>query len=197
MLDRSSGLKLTKDNLVDRLIFKDISEEKVTNKMIEKGYKNIYKNYDNNMNFFQSLSKKEFNLELDNFLDKNKQFKEINNLYSVNRKSGYYIMVLDEYSQMYLGTSNNIKGRIQHHWAMQMHFDRMIFGDIDDSILSINSFRAFDTTRVFVYLTSEIFDDEDGFINKIDDKYLLNRTVGGLLSGLDEAIYHGKNRDLN
>lgn len=197
MLNRSSGLKLTKDNLIDRVIFKDISEENVTSIMLENGYIDIYKNYDNNMNFFQSLSKDKFNLELDGFLNINKEFKEINNLYSVNEKSGYYIMVLDEYSQMYVGTSKNIKARIQNHWAMQMHFDRMIFGSIDDSILSINSFRAYDTTRVFVYLTSKIFDHEDGFINQIEDKYLLNRTAGGLLSGLDEAILHRRNRNLN
>ena len=183
--------------MIDRVIFKDISEENVTSIMLENGYIDIYKNYDNNMNFFQSLSKDKFNLELDGFLNINKEFKEINNLYSVNEKSGYYIMVLDEYSQMYVGTSKNIKARIQNHWAMQMHFDRMIFGSIDDSILSINSFRAYDTTRVFVYLTSKIFDHEDGFINQIEDKYLLNRTAGGLLSGLDEAILHRRNRNLN
>ncbi len=196
VLKRTSELKLTKDNLVDRRIYKDLDEDKVSNETIEKMYKKIYKNYDNNMRYFQSLSKKDFNLKLDHFLNEYKQFKEITNLNSVARKSGYYMMVLDEYSQVYIGTSSDIKGRIQGHWAMQMHFDRMIFGGLDDSILSINSFRAYDTKRIYVYLTSKTFDYEDGFINKFDHKYLLNRTAGGLLDGLDEAIANRKTRDL-
>lgn len=196
VLERTLGLKLSKDNLVDRRIFKDLDEDKVRNETIEKMYKKVYKNYDNNMRYFQSLSKEEFNLKLNNFLNENKQFKEITNLNSVDKKSGYYMMVLDEYFQVYIGTSSNIKGRIQGHWAMQMHLDRMIFGSVDDSKLSINSFRAFDTKRIYVYLTSKTFDYEDRFINKFDDKYLLNRTAGGLLEGLDEAIANRKTRDL-
>ena len=29
-------------------------------------------------------------------------------------------MVLDEYAQAYIGTSSNIKKRIQQHWSSQM-----------------------------------------------------------------------------
>src|SRR5699024_752474 len=72
VLERTLGLKLSKDNLVDRRIFKDLDEDKVRNETIEKMYKKVYKNYDNNMRYFQSLSKEEFNLKLNNFLNENK-----------------------------------------------------------------------------------------------------------------------------
>lgn len=51
------------------------------------------------MKYFQSLSKEEFNEELNNFITKTKSFTEITDLTSVNGKSGYYIMVLDDYAQ--------------------------------------------------------------------------------------------------
>lgn len=76
-------------------------------------------------------------------------------------------------------------------------FDRMIFGTKENSILSINSFRSLDTTRIFVYLTSNTYHLEDKLINQFDNKYLLNRTAGGVLDGLSGAIANGKTRDLS
>lgn len=61
------------------------------------------------MNYFHSLSHKDFNEELENFIRENMNFKEITDLTSVDGKSGYYIMVLDEYAQAYIGTSRDIK----------------------------------------------------------------------------------------
>lgn len=81
---------------------------------------------------------------------------------------------------------------------MQMYFDRMIFGTKENSILSINSFRALDTTRKFVYPTNNIFKLENSFINQFDNKYLLNRTVRGAFEGgLAEAMAIGKNKRFN
>lgn len=149
------------------------------------------------MAYFRSLSKENFEQCLQDFLDGNSGFVEVTNLNTVNETSGYYIMLLDEYAQAYIGTSRNIKKRIQQHWTMQMYFDRMIFGDKDHSILSINSFRALDTTRIFVYATSNTFNLEDKFINQFDHRYLLNRTAGGILEGLPEAIAKMKTRDFS
>ncbi|AXH99838.1 hypothetical protein DV702_08880 [Sporosarcina sp. PTS2304] len=148
------------------------------------------------MEYFRSLSKERFNEVLQDFIDKNSDFTEITDLTLVNGTSGYYVMVLDEYSQVYIGTSRDIKKRIQQHWTMQMYFDRMIFGDTNHSILSVNSFRALDTTRIFAYATSNIFTLEDQFMNQFESEYLLNRTAGGVLGGLSEAVAKRKIRSL-
>ena len=198
VLEKSSGLKLTRENYIEKIIFKSSSfKERYTDSVIKDLTEARLYNYDKNMKHFRSLSKEEFNEELKNFVSKNIKFKEITDLSSVNGKPGYYIMVLDEYAQAYIGTSGDIKKRIQQHWSIQMFFDRMIFGSEENSILSINSFRALDTTRIFVYLTYDIYDHEDKLINQFDNRYLLNRTAGGLLDGLSEAIANRKTRDLS
>lgn len=195
---KSSGLKLTKDNYVENINFKDsYSKKYYTDLVIKDCIEERLYNFDKNMRYFRSLSKEEFNKELNHFVSKNKNFKEITDLTSINLESGYYIMVLDEYAQAYIGTSSNIKKRIQQHWSSQMFFDRMIFGSKENSILSINSFRALDTTRIFVNLTSDIYVLEDKFINQMEKSYLLNRTAGGALDGLPEAIAKMKTRDFS
>lgn len=198
VLEKSSGLKLTKENYVEKIIFKDTQlKNHFTNSIIQNYIEAYLYNFDLNMAYFRSLSKDEFNKKLDAFIEGNSGFIEIADLNAVDRTAGYYIMVLDEYAQVYIGTSQNIKKRIQEHWRMQMYFDRMIFGDLKNSILSINSFRALDTTRIFAYPTVETFILEDAFINQFDHKYLLNRTAGGALKDLSEAIAKRKTRDLS
>lgn len=198
VLEKSSGLKLTKENYVEKIIFKDTQlKNHFTNSIIQNYIEAYLYNFDLNMAYFRSLSKDEFNKKLDAFIEGNSGFIEIADLNAVDRTAGYYIMVLDEYAQVYIGTSQNIKKRIQEHWRMQMYFDRMIFSDLKNSILSINSFRALDTTRIFAYPTAETFILEDAFINQFDHKYLLNRTAGGALKDLSEAIAKRKTRDLS
>lgn len=198
VLEKSSGLKLTKENYVEKIIFKDTQlKNHFTNSIIQNYIEAYLYNFDLNMAYFRSLSKDEFNKKLDAFIEGNSGFIEIADLNAVDRTAGYYIMVLDEYAQVYIGTSQNIKKRIQEHWRMQMYFDRMIFSDLKNSILSINSFRALDTTRIFAYPTVETFILEDAFINQFDHKYLLNRTAGGALKDLSEAIAKRKTRDLS
>jgi len=198
VVEKPSGLKLTRENYIEKIVFKDsYFKEYYTDSVIKDHTQARLYNYDKNMQYFHSLSNEDFNEELKNFVSKNINFKEITDLTSVDGESGYYIMVLDEYAQAYIGTSRDIKKRIQQHWRMQMYFDRMIFGSKENSILSINSFRALDTTRIFVYLTSNTFDLEDKLINQFDNKYLLNRTAGGVLDGLLGAVSSGKTRDLS
>lgn len=192
---KPSGFKLTRDNYIDKITFKSRDSKEYYYLNIEEHTERRLYNFDLNMKYFNSLSKDEFNIELENFIGKTKVFKEITDLNTVNDVSGYYIMVLDEYNQVYIGTSGDIKKRIQSHWSKQKEFDRLIFGSKEDSILSIDSFRAFDTTRIFVYPTYKTYDLEDKFINHFKSKYLLNRTSGGSLTGLDEAIVNRKARD--
>lgn len=189
---------MTRENYIEKVRFKEsLLKKYYTDTVIEK-HKEIYlDNFDLNMAYFRSLSKGKFEDSLQEFLNENSSFMEITDLNAVNGTSGYYVMLLDEYAQAYIGTSRNIKKRIQQHWTMQMYFDRMIFGDKDHSILSINSFRALDTTRIFVYPTSNTFNLEDKFINQFDQQYLLNRTAGGILEGLSEAVAKMKTRDFS
>lgn len=198
IVEKPSGLKLTRENYIEKIIFKDSSLKKFfTDPIIEKHTKDCLYNYDQNMQYFRSLSHEDFNEALKNVVSKIGSFEEITDINSVNGKSGYYMMVLDEYAQVYIGTSHDIKKRIQQHWRMQMYFDRMLFGTKENSILSINSFRALDTTRIFVFLTPNTFTLENKIMKQMDHIYLLNRTAGGLLNGLAEAIARGKTRDLS
>ncbi|PEV23415.1 hypothetical protein CN419_27830 [Bacillus cereus] len=196
--EKSDGLKLTRDNYIkinnkSSFVKGKVYSDSSINKQIEDS---LY-NYDLNIKYFDLLSKQEFNKELMNFVSNTKLFKEINDLIPFSETPGYYIMVLDEYTQAYIGTSGDIKKRIQQHWSKQKEFDRLIFGSKEKSILSIDSFRAYDTTRIFVYPTCELKEHEDDFINLFNKKFLLNRTSGGALDGLIEAIINGKTRELS
>lgn len=151
------------------------------------------------MKFFSLLGYDEFCGEIDAFLKRNPQFFEVNDLNLYDQKSGYYVMVLDEYKQLYIGTTNDIKRRIRQHWTNSKPFDRLLFpmGNVETSILSIDSFRALDTTRIYVYETKNTFDSEHTFINQISAKYLCNRLAGGKITGgLTQAIAMMKERDL-
>lgn len=191
---KPDGMKLTRDNYIkvsNKSSF--FPSEVYDDSYITKHTEHCYLNFDLNMKYFSSLFKEEFNKEFGAFLKKTKVFKEIDDLLPLSGVSGYYILVLDEYCSAYIGTSGDIKKRIQSHWSKQKEFDRLIFCGIENSILSIDSFRAFDTTRIFVYPTYDVFGVEDNYINLFSKKYLLNRTAGGLLDGgLGEAIVNRK-----
>ena len=107
-------------------------------------------NYDLNMRFFDSLSDKKFNRHLSAQCRKHRM-KECVDLNELDGVSGVYIMVLDDYKQVYIGQSKNIKKRIvTGHWARTKSLERLIFGDVCTSVISIDSFGALDTTRVFL-----------------------------------------------
>ena len=148
------------------------------------------------MKFFSCLDSNEFNHTLQKFLQQHPQFVEVKDLNEYRYKTGYYILVLDKYKQIYIGTTNNICGRIRDHWTKTKQFDRLIFGSIFTSRLSIDSFRPLDTTRIFVYTTNKTFENEDKFISYFPDKFILNRTKGGMLDlGLSQAISNRKYRN--
>ena len=79
------------------------------------------------MKYFAKLDSIEFNKILNDFLEKYNKFKEVENLWDYDYVSGYYLMVLDEYKQVYIGKSEDIKRRIQSHWTAIKPFDRTLF----------------------------------------------------------------------
>lgn len=168
-----------------------------------RNYKELcLENYDLNMKFFDSLNHDEFENELKNFLKKNKNFVEIKDLNKYSYVSGYYIMVLDKFCQVYIGTTDDIKRRIQQHWSRTKNFDRLLFPmfEVEKSVLSIDSFRALDTTRIYVYKTKNTFSKEDGYINTFSKKFVTNRLGGGLfddsMMGTMQAKSTIKTKDL-
>lgn len=178
-------------------IYEDTSAVFYTESYCERKKERALINYDLNIAYFASLDSKKFNSALKKFIRKNRRFKEISNLNVVDDKAGYYVMVLDEYKQIYIGTSNNLKKRVMSHWSKRKQFDRLIFGKVETSKLSIDSFRAFDTTRIFVYVTEDTFSIEDKFIRSIPDEYCCNRTGGGIPEfGELTIIAKAKYRDL-
>ena len=75
---KSSGLKLTKDNYVENINFKDLYSKKYyTDSVIKDCIEERLYNFDKNMRYFASLSKEEFNKELNHFVVKIKTLKKL------------------------------------------------------------------------------------------------------------------------
>ena len=144
-------------------------------------YKDCMLNYDLNMKYFESLDKEDFNCKLLKFITKN-AFIEVKDLNNV-KIDGIYILVLDNYKQIYIGISENIKQRVMNHWSKKKDFDRLIFGDKYTSVLSIDSFGALDTTRIYYkhkFLFTNKYKSEEKLVKQFDKKYLINRVAGGI-----------------
>lgn len=170
-----------------------------TDSWCQKHLEEVMQNFDLNMQFFKKLDKAKFNNEVTKFIKKTK-FVEITDLSDFSCP-GYYAMILDEYCQVYIGTSQDIRTRVRQHWnGHNSKFDRLIFGSVTKSRLSINSFRALDTTRILVYPNIKTFDKENGFIKCFSDEFICNRIDGGRIAdmefGMLSAVTSIKTRDL-
>jgi len=137
-------------------------------------------NFDKNMAYFKQIATEEFEYALQTLIASNKKIRQVFDLNDCNKTSGIYVMVLDEYKQVYIGQSRDIKKRIMTHWSKQKPFDRLLFGKVNDSVLSIDSFGALDTTRVFVLETGDLDACEIRLQKKISSDYKLNRMAGGV-----------------
>lgn len=210
ILEGKRGLKLTRENYAvvnnknslprfSMDIYDDEEGRLYSDEWCVKQLADSLRNYDLNMEYFSLLNHDEFNNEIVKFLKRNKQFTEVFDLNLYGGKPGYYILVLNEYCQVYIGTAADIKRRIMQHWSRSIPFDRLLFpmGNVDSSILSIDSFRAFDTTRIFAYITKETYESEDKIINQFSSKFVCNRLAGGKITGgLLQAITMMKKRNL-
>ncbi len=165
--------------------FKD--EEHYTDEYVKTHYAECMENFDLNMQYFAKLDFDKFNKYLLNFVKRNK-FVEIIDLADVANKIGAYILVLDKYKQVYIGISKSdkgVKGRIIQHWSAKKPFGRLLYGKVDTSILSIDSFGALDTTRIY-FKELKWYQDldkyEEQIVNKFKPEYRLNRVAGGINS---------------
>ena len=159
-----------------------------TEDYVKKECEDIMYNFDRNMAFLEMLDHEDFDRCLGLYI-KQYNFRETNDLKEVENMNGAYIMVLDEYSQVYIGVSNNIKKRILNHWSRRKEFDLLLYGNKETSILPIDAFGALDTTRLF-YLPlkwNETYENEEKLVAEFDRRYSLNRVAGGI-RGDDEAF---------
>lgn len=196
--DCTLGYKLTKDNFITNSNKSGLNPGKTLSETECQNYiKRAEKNYDYNMQFFSRLDKEGFNKTVLQLCDQ-EGFESVLDLSSYNNKSGYYMMVMDEYCQLYIGCSINLKKRIMRHWSDIVPLDRVVFWSPKVSKMSIDSFRAFDTTRIYILLADkkDFENNEDRYIEKIPEEYLINRTKGGKL-GASDAIKHIKTRNFN
>ena len=159
--------------------------EHYTEEYVITHYEDCMYNFDLNMAYFDTLDFSQFDRYLTAFIKKNR-FKEITDLQDITGAVGIYILVLDKYKQVYIGKSEGQKGmksRILSHWNGKKEFSRLIFGSVESSILSIDSFGALDTTRIFAreyHWYQDLDAAERKFVEKFDARYRLNRVAGGL-----------------
>lgn len=167
-------------------------EEHYTDEWVEEHYQACMENYDLNMTFFERLNYDTFDKYLQRFVKKNK-FVKTDDLNVLEGKCGIYIMVLDKYKQVYIGKSESaggMKQRIMTHWSKRKEFGRLLNGRVETSILSIDSFGALDTTRIF-YKELRGYQDIDEYEEKLvaefKSDYRLNRVAGGLNAEGEQA----------
>ena len=145
-------------------------------------------NYDLNMAYFDTLDDAEFHEELARFT-KNRRFVEAADLCSEAFADPYergidgylYIMVLGQYKQVYIGmTTMSLKKRIQQHWNKRKELDRLVYGNVEKSRISIDSFGPLDTTQIYAkaFVGKKLGDlelTEERYIRAFDSKFVLNR----------------------
>lgn len=155
------------------------------------------KNFDLNMGYFSTLEKTEFDKSIESFLGQYKRFVAVTDLNDYAGVEGYYIMVLDEYKQVYIGKTADIKKRIMQHWSKNKPFDRILFPMYawDKSVLSIDCFRALDTTRIFAWKKKMSDSIEKELIENFPAQFCTNR-IGGDITNAIQAIETQKNRCL-
>lgn len=167
------------ENLVQINAYTDSSGTQYRKEWCEQYRECCLRNYDLNMSYFAKLDEEDFNKCIENFIKKYNQFYQIDDLSNFNKVTGYYIMVLDNYKQVYIGKTNNIKKRIQQHWSKTKPFDRTLFPMYNEnSCFSVDFFRALDTTRIFVWPTEIIDQMEAKLVEDFPEQYRTNR-IGG------------------
>ena len=147
------------------------------------------KNFDLNMEYFSKLDKTAFDTALSSFLSKYKQFAEVTSLNDFSGVEGFYIMVLDEYKQVYIGKTKDIKKRIMKHWSNTKPFDRTLFPMYawNKSTFSVDFFRALDTTRIYAWKKRMSDGIEADLIRNFPAQFCTNR-IGGDITNALQAI---------
>lgn len=175
------GFRLTRDNYaIPGPAFSTVPGETLSDEWCQDHRRDALENFDLNMEFFRQIPPASFEAALDALFRKYKNFRKISDLRTLDGVGGVYMMVLDEYHQGYIGQSVDMRKRIKAHWTGVKQFDRLLWGNKHRSVMSIDSFRALDTTRIFAIPTAEANPIEVELIRIFPPDYLLNRVDGGV-----------------
>ena len=181
-------------------IFDDPGHLFYTDQGCEKHQRKALENFDINMDKYSALDPGEFEKHLNDVLSAYPKMIEVTNLNDWDGVSALYIMVLDRFLQTYIGIAGGargLKGRIRDHWSGSKQFDRLIYGTIQDSRISIDSFRALDTTRIFAVKTSRAGKIENDVLELLPSKFVLNRIAGGTPTNQEELAKLDRWRQLH
>lgn len=141
-------------------------------------------NYDLNMAFFASIPRESFEDALSEMLRKHKRLRPVTDLKKLDGEWGAYVLVLDGYRQAYIGQAWDMRKRIKAHWNGTKQFDRLLWGSVEESVMSIDSFRPLDTTRIFASKTINYDALETRLVSTFPPDFLLNRIGGGAVTGM-------------
>lgn len=188
------GNKLTRENLVSEqnkakglnMWYKDDALQDHLDEIAKPFIENALLSYDINMRYFAQLKESEFRRAVSQIV-KEFNMERIYNLKDFNERAGIYMIVLGEYKSFYIGQSNDISKRISSHWSRSMEVWRLVFGPVTESILSIDAFRAHDTTEIYFMpyfiLYGSLLDMEEivtaYVMRKKLGKFMINRLMGG------------------
>ena len=152
--------------------------------------------YQDRMEKLAKLTASDLDYAISVFCQSSNSAKEVFDLETLAKKSGIYMLVLDDYHCCYIGQSNNMKKRILSHWNKKAYYTGT----------GIDMFRAEDTTRIFSIEIDEaekemIDNKEIELIKNIPSKTTLNVLKGGTFEELskEEIIYsplYRKNKDI-
>lgn len=165
-------------------MYEDAEQTRHTDEFCRRYQEAALENFDLNTAYFAQILPESFEEALTELLRKNKSLRPISDLRALDGSSGVYVLVLDGYRQAYIGQSSDIRARIKKHWAGVKQFDRLLWGHKHESVLSIDSFRALDTTRIFAARSSRADTLESKLVDTFPPDYLLNRVGGGKPNGL-------------
>ena len=136
-------------------------------------------NFDLNLAFFDQVPQETFDHAVAAMLKGAPALHPVTHLPSLDGMRGLYVLVLDDYRQAYVGQASDIRGRVRQHWRGMKQLDRLVFGHAHASVLSIDVFRALDTTRIFAAKTSRPDALERRVVREFPGDLLLNRVGGG------------------
>ncbi|WP_295825143.1 hypothetical protein [uncultured Microbacterium sp.] len=162
--------------------YEDAEHRILTDKWCQQHQAKALENFDLNMAYFAALDSDEFNQAIESAVASQRGMVEVTDLNKWDGVSGLYVMVLDGYRQAYIGIASGmggVKERIRQHWSRSKEFDRLLWGGVQESILSVDSFRALDTTRIYAAKARDPLSLEHKVIEAFPSKFLLNRLMGG------------------
>lgn len=160
-------------------MYEDDEHRVYSNEYCAQHREDALENFDLNKAFFRQLSGKDFLGALNGMLETHQSLKPVTDLSAWDGVEGVYVLVLNFYKQAYIGQAYDIRARIRRHWSGTHKFDRLIFGTKETSVLSIKSFRALDTTRIFAAKTTRGLQLEERLVKAVPPDFLLNRVPGG------------------